>query len=264
MPSETTGSSKEPTLLALFIEESAHRIEVLDTGSARLSSVEAEPALVDALWREAHTLKGGASMVGMVDVVDLAAEIEAILGAVRDGRLTVSDALLEDLRDAIVELRETRDALAGSSAPTEPRAAVPAGHGRGTVLVVDDDQVVRELLRRMLASDGYQVVAVEAAGPALAVLAERSVDIVVTDVAMPGGDGAGLVQSIRSDPATKDVPVVVLSALRDGDDGSDLLASGADAVLSKSTIDRAGLTALVERYVSRSSREPLGRPADDE
>lgn len=251
MPSETTGWSKEPALRAAFIDESARRIESLADVAARLSTDDVDVSLVDALWREAHTLRGGAALVGLAALVDLAAEIEAILGGVRDGRLTVSDVLLDDLRDAIVELGEARErAAATPAATTAPGAAGPASSSV-TVLVVDDDQLIRELVRRVLQREGYAAVTAGSAGDALGVLARGSIDLVVTDLAMPGDDGVALVHAIKSDPATKDVPVIVLSALPQSDDGTDLLASGADAVLSKLADDRtglAGLTALVEHY----------------
>jgi two-component system, chemotaxis family, sensor kinase CheA len=114
VPREAVGWSSDPTLRALFVDESARRIEALGVGAARLSVDHPDPPLVETLWREAHTLKGGASVVGVTEIVDLAAEVEAILGALRDGRLVVSAVLLDDLRDAVAELRETRERVVAS------------------------------------------------------------------------------------------------------------------------------------------------------
>lgn len=68
---------------------------------------------------------------------------------------------------------------------------------RASILVVDDETMLREAVQRLLQHDGYEVVAVDSGEAALARLAERQFDLVMTDFSMPGMAGDELVMRIR-------------------------------------------------------------------
>lgn len=84
----------------------------------------------------------------------------------------------------------------------------------GTVLVVDDDAVILNLLRVNFELEGYQVrtAADGTAALALAHDAQNRVDVVVLDVMMPGIDGLEVARRLRADPATAPIPILLLSA----------------------------------------------------
>ncbi|WP_425430051.1 response regulator transcription factor [Cohnella massiliensis] len=88
-----------------------------------------------------------------------------------------------------------------------------AVNGRQTVLVVDDDRSIVELMRDFLENDGFRVMTAFDAEEALALFREAAVDCLVADVMMPGQDGFELCRKIR---AVSDVPILFLSA-RDDD-----------------------------------------------
>lgn len=104
---------------------------------------------------------------------------------------------------------------------------------RNTVLIVDDDPLILRVVTTVLDLEAYEVVTAETAEVAMKLLPERAVDVVVSDVMMPGIDGFELCEWIRSDEATAHLPVVLLTA-RDGDQdrvrGREV---GGDAYLSK-------------------------------
>jgi two-component system cell cycle sensor histidine kinase/response regulator CckA len=83
------------------------------------------------------------------------------------------------------------------TAPRSPRAPRPA---ETTILVVDDDPVTLTLVERNLRAEGYRVWTASRAADARKLLAELAgaVDLVLTDIAMPGGLGSELAQQIRS------------------------------------------------------------------
>lgn len=86
------------------------------------------------------------------------------------------------------------------------------------VLVVDDEQPVRRLLRDVLELDGYEVdEAVDGPGALAAVEAQRP-DCIVLDVMMPGMSGIEVLTRLRAQPVGVDLPVLVLTAA--GDDGT--------------------------------------------
>ena len=85
------------------------------------------------------------------------------------------------------------------------------------ILVVDDDPNMRELLRLHLASAGHRVRCAEdgiVAG--YAVLHQRP-DLIISDVAMPHLDGFQFVAALRADPEFRDIPVIFLSTVVEGD-----------------------------------------------
>ncbi len=110
---------------------------------------------------------------------------------------------------------------------------------RKRILVVDDSITVRELERQLLSARGYAVdVAVDGMDGWNA-LRSAHYDLVVTDVDMPRMDGIGLVSLIKSDPARKDIPVVIVSYKDREEDRLRGLDAGANRYLTKSSFHDA-------------------------
>jgi two-component system, chemotaxis family, sensor kinase CheA len=83
-----------------------------------------------------------------------------------------------------------------------------------SVLFVDDSAFFRNMLTPVLKAAGYSVTAVADAGDALAMIKDgQRVDIVVTDIEMPGMDGFAFAEALRSDPRTSEVPIIALSSI---------------------------------------------------
>ena len=82
-----------------------------------------------------------------------------------------------------------------------------------TILVVEDEPPIRELLTELLLDEGYDVLSAPDGIAALEILAGRLPDLLITDAMMPGLDGSGLVRRMRADPRTAAVPVLLISAV---------------------------------------------------
>lgn len=82
----------------------------------------------------------------------------------------------------------------------------------GVVLVVDDDFDFLAVLSDTLTDEGWKVLVASSASAALRAARSGLVDVVLTDVVMPFGDGQTLESTFRSDPRLKDVPFVFMSA----------------------------------------------------
>ena len=82
------------------------------------------------------------------------------------------------------------------------------------ILIVDDDEVIRMLMRQFLESEGYAVVEAEDGHAALEKAAEQAFDLIILDIAMPGIDGPGVCEHIRSS-TTDPPPVLMVTALDD-------------------------------------------------
>ncbi len=100
-----------------------------------------------------------------------------------------------------------------------------------SVLVVDDDPTVSDVVRRYLERDGYQVTLVADGASALATVARSRPDLVVLDLMLPGIDGLEVCRRLRA--ADDDVPIVMLTALGEELDRITGLQLGADDYLTK-------------------------------
>jgi two-component system cell cycle response regulator DivK len=102
-----------------------------------------------------------------------------------------------------------------------------------TILVVDDDVDIREMLRTVLARAAHRVVEAEHGAEALALIEARHPDLVLLDVNMPVLNGYEACRRLKADPATRAIPVVMLTAATQDDDRERGLAAGADGYVTK-------------------------------
>ena len=90
--------------------------------------------------------------------------------------------------------------------------SAPDGGRPNCVLVVDDHEDTRQMSLIVLRSQGFDVAVAAGGDAAFDRACELGPDVIVTDLAMPDGDGWDLIQKLASDPRTKDIPVVMLTA----------------------------------------------------
>jgi putative two-component system response regulator len=101
------------------------------------------------------------------------------------------------------------------------------------VVVADDTESVRALFRKLLAAEGHEVFAVQDGAEALDAVHKHQPDVVLLDVGMPHLDGLEVCRRLKSDPATRLTPVVLVTGLSDMSDRIKGLEAGADEFLSK-------------------------------
>jgi adenylate cyclase len=103
----------------------------------------------------------------------------------------------------------------------------------GSILVVDDDPIIRKLLTRALAGDGHEVHTAEDGARALESLGQTRIDVVLLDIVMPGMDGIAVLDRIKADPRLNHLPVIMISGLDDYDSVVRCIESGAEDYLPK-------------------------------
>jgi two-component system chemotaxis sensor kinase CheA len=140
-----------------------------------------------------------------------------------------------------------REVLRALPAPTDTVV-----QPRVRVLLVDDSLVTREMERRLLEDAGFEVAAAADAHEALSRLGEEVFDCVVTDIEMAGMDGFELTAQLRSLEHFAQLPVVVVSTRDRPEDRLRGLRAGADAYLTKQSLDAGELVHLVRRLSGRS------------
>lgn len=118
-----------------------------------------------------------------------------------------------------------------------------------TVLVVDDEEPVRQLLASIFADRGYRALQAYNGRHALDVLQTEHVDLVLTDMMMPQLTGADLCRHLKASPETRTIPVILTSAAgREVADGA-----SADAFLDK-PFQLGEVEALVDQCLDHASR----------
>ena len=90
-----------------------------------------------------------------------------------------------------------------------------AGTGGSTILVIDDDAAVRDLMQRFLAKEGFRIQTAAGGEQGLRLAQEMKPDAITLDVMMPGMDGWAVLSALKADPATADIPVVMLTIVDD-------------------------------------------------
>ena len=116
------------------------------------------------------------------------------------------------------------------------------------VLIVDDERHNRELLEVMLKPEGYLLLSAANGVEALALVARQPPDLILLDVMMPGMNGYDMAARIKSDSATKNIPIVMLTALDDRNARMLGLSAGAEDFLTK-PVDRGELSVRVRNLL---------------
>jgi signal transduction histidine kinase/DNA-binding response OmpR family regulator len=118
---------------------------------------------------------------------------------------------------------------------------LPAAKNQGTILVVDDEPPVRLFLEQLLADEGFRVLSAPDGPQAIEMAKAHRPDLITMDLMMPGMDGATTIKHLRADPDTRDIPVVVISALP----AREREQAGGDASMVKPVNEAALLETIV-------------------
>jgi type II secretory ATPase GspE/PulE/Tfp pilus assembly ATPase PilB-like protein len=134
-----------------------------------------------------------------------------------------------------------------------PRRSGPHGEPALKVLLVDDEDSLRRVLKELLERDGYAVSEARDGVQALDQVDRVGPDVIVLDLNLPGLDGYGVLSHLRSRPATASIPVIVLTAKGDEDNEVRVFELGANDFLTKPFRARA-LSARLEAVLGRRRR----------
>ena len=122
-----------------------------------------------------------------------------------------------------------------------------------TILIIDDDESMRELLRLHLSAAGYEVQVAEDAIAAGYMVLKKAPDLIISDVNMPHLDGFEFIEALRADKTLPEIPVIFLTSHEEGDQRGKSL--GVVGYITKPVrADR--LLAMVAQYV-RGGRTPI-------
>ena len=216
-------------------------------------------------WRAVrHDLRGVASFIIMACEEVREAAPAAVQAQIADdlARTLSTARRVIDLIEQVISFG--RDAGGESSVPEAVRLmlaqlpyavarGVPADAPTGRVLVVDDNEFGRDLVARMLVNQGHAVEIVAGGLEAFERLDDISrepIDLVLLDVMMPGLSGPDVLVRLKTEPRTRDLPVIMVSALGEDDTLLACIAAGAEDYLTRPVrpeLLRARITACLEK-----------------
>ncbi len=169
--------------------------------------------------------------------LSLAAVPPEAVSSTRQAQIRKRLATLEEMAALCkvqIETRHTGEAIVGF------RVGLPTERER-TILVIDDNEDVIELIRRFLHRHQYHVVGAQAAQEALALARQLQPHAITLDLMMPGQDGWDVLQTLLNQPETCHIPIIVCSVLREEELA---LSLGSTAFLEKPVTEQALLSVL--------------------
>jgi CheY-like chemotaxis protein len=220
-----------------------------------------DAACIDGIIAEAREvlaeINAALPPTGVATLDDLSRLLAALSGP-QDRMLVATEHMLATPRDPQVAADVDRIAQAVRRLTAVPvPAALTHGHGnvtvdraapasvavgepvarradsRGRLLIVDDVDENRAVLTRRLEREGYDVASAASGEDALQLIAAGDFDLVLLDVLMPGLDGFAVLERIKQDPATRSIPVIMISALDDLASVVRCIEHGAEDYLAK-------------------------------
>jgi CheY-like chemotaxis protein len=198
--------------------------------------------------------------VPQMRIIEAMSELAAGAGSLPDGAFVADIRRIRNAAELLVPAdgvgTETVNALdppveAEAPATVSPRAQ-PALKGR--ILVVDDLEANRGVLERRLQREGHTVACAASGLEALAIIGKEPFDIVLLDVMMPGMNGYEALEKLKASPETRDISVIMISALDDIGSIVRCIEHGAEDYLPKPfdpVLLRARISASLEKKVLR-------------
>ncbi len=202
---------------------------------------------IQALWSEAldgneerlreahaliHKLRGSAGMYGFGRVSEAAGLLDVALSSFfgsERGLEEWSDQLGELVSTLVASTEEPQDALPNIAAPS----LYAQNYDQSMVLVVDDEQPVRDSIRFYLEQVGFRSICAANGQEAIEMATQTPPDIILMDIQMPEMNGLEATASMAEDPQLKDVPVVFLTAEDDTDTVLKALSVSSEGYLVK-------------------------------
>jgi len=191
------------------------------------------------------------------DVLRRAAQATGLVTMFQDGlrKVEKGHTTFEELQRVVPpdELDDTdgpEAALPPSAVPAPLSADVRISRPT-RILVVDDDQALREILKDILVAERYEVVDAADGEDALAKVHQERPDLIVTDLQMPNLDGLELLRKLRRDLSTCQIPVVFLTVIESLDSEVQAMDMGADDYISK-PVEKGRLLSRIRRSLFRA------------
>lgn len=251
-----------------------HLRDLRDAGRALLELVRVQfdpPLGADGVVDEERMFAHGPAEVIIAPALALCRQVTEIAEASADAQMQadiekIANALLrfralfDDLHTLFLDQYTTLMGEELLAETTVAPAATPEIASGGHLLVVDDEEINRDLLAARLERDGHQVSVASDGVEALEIVRRQAPDIIVSDILMPRMDGIQLLQALQDDPTTREIPFVAMSIMDDLDYVVRCIEMGAEDYLAKPfnpTLLKARIDACLEKKQLRDRQRQL-------
>lgn len=133
------------------------------------------------------------------------------------------------------------------------------------ILLVEDDPLVYRMYQKLFALEGYETETAENGQIGLEKLATFRPDVIMLDIMMPTMNGLEMLDKLKSDSATKNIPVAVLTNVSDQTVASEIFDKGAEISIAKSETEPETVINWIKSVMARGGKadQPADKPADD-
>jgi Na+/proline symporter/CheY-like chemotaxis protein len=239
-----------PVLLSLNGHGSLVCIEVSDTGIGM--SAEQVAKIFDAFTQAdvSTTRKYGGTGLGLAitkkfcEMMGGDVTVTSTVGTGTSFTIYLPSEVAENLAPSPEPVTSSAAAPAAPAAPVISAVSSLAPTSAATILVIDDDTTVLDLIQRFLDKQGFRVLTASSGQEGLQLAEEVQPDAITLDVMMPGMDGWSVLSALKASPATADIPVIMLTIV--GDRGM-AYALGASDYLMK-PLERGRLLNVLQKY----------------
>lgn len=129
------------------------------------------------------------------------------------------------------------------------------------ILITEDDPLMSRMYQRIFSFEGYEVVMASDGQDGLDKIRETNPTLVLLDVMMPKMNGFEVLEKLKSDPATKNIPVVMLTNLSSEQDAENALLKGAVKYIVKSEHDPKQVADIVKEIIAGYTRDEVPEAA---
>jgi type II secretory ATPase GspE/PulE/Tfp pilus assembly ATPase PilB-like protein/CheY-like chemotaxis protein len=199
-----------------------------------------------------HVKEGHTSAEELLRVADIPGAVRDSLGAERHARRRTDDPATPSPSSGPRVVPRVEEVFAGLDLLEDSGEFATPTH-RGKILLVEDEDTLRRVMRDLLEQEGYRIFEARDGVEALEQVDRHAPDLVLLDLNLPNVDGYTVLSQLRSRPGTKELPVIVLSARGDEDNEVRVLRLGATDFLTKPFRPRA-LSARLEAVLGRRER----------
>jgi len=237
-------------LLRGVLERAGHAVITAANGEAALVNARAQRPAAVVVDLGLPDMAGGA-LIDMLATDERTRGVPLLVLTARD----LDESERARLRPLVAGFARKGDLVRAELLAILDRALRPkalAAASRGRVLVVDDHDLNRELVRSILERRGFEVLQAPDGEEGVRLARERQPHIILMDLAMPKKDGLTATRELKADPRTAAIPVVALTALAMRGDEGKAISAGVDEYLTK-PIERKRLEETVERLITRGA-----------
>ncbi len=143
--------------------------------------------------------------------------------------------------------REKASVMQSTGSGTQPITNV--GQTEHSVLVVEDDKFLRDLIQQKLQKEGFQTLSAVDGEEGIKIVLEKQPQLVLLDLILPGADGFEVLRQLKSNPKTATIPVIVLSNLGQKEDMDRALKDGAEDFMVKAHFTPSEIVAKVRATI---------------